>query len=94
MEKRGTPVDSLPGGLFRNARAAPADAPHRFRHDITAISSIAAVPSILEVLVASTGLRVAFIARITHDAWTACAVLDGAGFGLKVGDQLDVETTL
>lgn len=65
-----------------------------FRQDITAISRIAAVPSILEVLLETTGLRVAFVARITHDSWTACAVLDRAGFGLNVGDQLDIETTL
>jgi signal transduction histidine kinase len=34
------------------------------------------------------------IARVTQDSWTTCAVLDKLNFGLKVGDGLDVTTTL
>jgi hypothetical protein len=36
----------------------------------------------------------AAVARVTEGAWTACAVRDGIGFGLKPGGQLDVHTTL
>jgi hypothetical protein len=61
--------------------------------DVTAISRLEAVHLILRVLSRSTGLRVALVARVTKDSWTACAVLDEAGFGLKPGDQLELQTT-
>lgn len=61
--------------------------------DVTVIGRLEAVQLILRVLSRSTGLRVALVARVTKDSWTACAVLDNAGFGLKVGDQLDLQTT-
>ena len=41
-----------------------------------------------------TGLRFAAVARVTEDSWTACAVLDQLGFGLQVGGELEVTTTL
>lgn len=62
--------------------------------DIAAISRISAVPTILKVISETTGLRLALIARVTEDSWTACATLDRMNFGLRVGDQLDVATTL
>lgn len=62
--------------------------------DISAIQSISSVPTILEAVAAMTGLRFVCIARVTEDSWTNCAVLDKLGFGLKVGDGLDVATTL
>lgn len=61
---------------------------------IAAIQSISSVPTILEAVSALTGLRFVCIARVTDDSWTTCAVLDKLEFGLKVGDQLDVVTTL
>src|SRR4051812_8107506 len=62
--------------------------------DIAAIARIRAVPTVLQVVVESTGLRFAAIARVTKTSWTACAVHDSIAFGLKVGDCLDVATTL
>ncbi len=62
--------------------------------DISAISRINAVPAILQVISETTGLRFAAVARVTEDSWTACAVLDRINFGLKVGGELDVTTTL
>ncbi|MFL6657213.1 MAG: ATP-binding protein [Massilia sp.] len=62
--------------------------------DIAAIQAISSVPTILEAVAALTGLRFVCIARVTADSWTTCAVLDGLDFGLKVGDALDVTTTL
>ena len=62
--------------------------------DIASIQSISSVPTILEAVSALTGLRFVCIARVTDDSWTTCAVLDKLGFGLKVGDGLDVATTL
>lgn len=36
----------------------------------------------------------AAVARVTDAAWTACAVHDNIGFGLKTGGQLERHTTL
>jgi signal transduction histidine kinase len=63
-------------------------------HDVAAIQAIHAVPTILETVAAITGLGFVAIARVTQDSWTTCAVLDKLNFGLKVGDGLDVTTTL
>jgi signal transduction histidine kinase len=63
-------------------------------HDVAAIQAIGAVPTILETVAAITGLGFVCIARVTKDSWTTCAVLDKLNFGLKVGDGLDVTTTL
>lgn len=54
---------------------------------------IEAIQTILQILAQSTGLRIALVARVTDSSWTACAVLDNAGFGLKPGDQLPLEST-
>jgi signal transduction histidine kinase len=62
--------------------------------DVRTVSRISAVPSILQIVSETTGLRFAAVARVTENSWTACAVLDQLGFGLKVGGQLDVTTTL
>jgi signal transduction histidine kinase len=63
-------------------------------HDVAAIQAIGAVPTVLETVAAITGLGFVCIARVTQDSWTTCAVLDRLNFGLKVGDGLDVTTTL
>ncbi|RON34066.1 histidine kinase [Pseudomonas frederiksbergensis] len=62
--------------------------------DIATIGRISAVPAILRVISELTGLRFAAVARVTEDSWTACAVLDRLDFGLKVGDELDLVSTL
>ncbi|WP_229448231.1 GAF domain-containing sensor histidine kinase [Massilia sp. CF038] len=62
--------------------------------DIASIQSISSVSTILEAVSALTGLRFVCIARVTDNSWNTCAVLDQLGFGLKVGDELDVATTL
>lgn len=62
--------------------------------DIAAVSNISAVPTILKVVAELTGMRCTFVARVTADSWTACAVYDHLEFGLQIGDQLDVATTL
>ncbi len=61
--------------------------------DIAAIDRLEAVRLSLQVLRRATGLRIALVARVTESSWTACAVLDEAGFGLKPGDELDLSTT-
>ena len=61
--------------------------------DVEAIGRIAIVKTALEILRRTTGLRMALVARVTADSWTACAVLDDAGWGLSVGLELEVKTT-
>lgn len=61
--------------------------------DVEAIDRLEGVRSILEVLRQATGLRSALVARVTEVSWTACTVLDDAGFGLKAGDELELTTT-
>lgn len=62
--------------------------------DIVTIGRISAVPAILQVIRELTGLRFAAVARVTEESWTACAVLDQLNFGLQVGGELDLVTTL
>ena len=57
------------------------------------VDRIDAVQSILKVLARSTGMRIALVAQVTSDSWTARAVLDEAGWGLKPGDKLELRTT-
>ncbi|TDH61350.1 GAF domain-containing sensor histidine kinase [Dankookia rubra] len=61
--------------------------------DIALVARIGAVPTILQILCDMTGLRFAAVARVTNHDWTACAVLDRIGFGLRPGGQLDLQTT-
>ena len=62
--------------------------------DITAISRIDAVASILEIVCRTTGMGFAAVARVTKDRWVACAVRDEIAFGLLPGGELDVKTTI
>ena len=67
--------------------------PRDLAEDVRAIGRLEAVGTALKVLRRTTGMRVALVARVTPDSWTACAVLDEAGYGLKPGDQLELSTT-
>ena len=55
---------------------------------------MASVPQILMTVADITGLGFVCVARVTANSWTACAVLDRLNFGLGVGGELDVKTTL
>ena len=68
--------------------------PDRLPPPVREIQAIGAVGQILETVAMLTGLGFVAIAHVTEDSWTTCAVLDKLGFGLKVGDGLDVTTTL
>lgn len=61
---------------------------------VRGIQAISAVPQILETVASLTGLGFVAIAHVTATSWTTCAVRDQLDFGLKVGDGLDVTTTL
>lgn len=62
--------------------------------DLEAVRKISIVPTMLEVICQTTGMGFAAIARVTTDRWLACSVWDEAGFGLKEGGELKIETTL
>ncbi|SUX48706.1 GAF domain-containing sensor histidine kinase [Chryseobacterium indoltheticum] len=66
----------------------------KFEKNIKDINQIPAVANILEVICNTTGMGYAVIARVTEDRWIACAVNDKINFGLGVGGELKVETTL
>ena len=69
-------------------------APHDFQGDLIAVASIAAVPTILDVVCRTTGMGFAAIARVTENRWVACSVRDDIAFGLQPGGELQIATTL
>ena len=62
--------------------------------DISAVARIDAVGQILDVVCRITGMGFAAVARVTDVHWTACAVRDQIGFGLPIGAQLPLKSTL
>jgi signal transduction histidine kinase len=74
--------------------AATSDTAEEIARDVSAVNKIAAVPTLLEVLCETTGMRFAAVARVSETTWTACLVKDDINFGLKPGQQLDLESTL
>lgn len=65
-----------------------------FEKDIEQVNQIPAVANILEVICSTTGMGYAVVARVTENRWIACAVNDKINFGLGIGGELKVETTL
>jgi len=64
------------------------------RNAIAIFDAMPTLPAILKLLRDQTDMRFIGIARVTPERWVTCAVLDDAGLGLKIGDELDVNTTL
>jgi len=62
--------------------------------DVKRIGRLGSVPTILQTVAHTTGLRFAAIARVTDTSWTACAVHDAIDFGLKPGGELVLESTI
>ncbi|MBN6151186.1 GAF domain-containing sensor histidine kinase [Xanthomonas sp. AmX2] len=75
-------------------RARPVVPDPDLERDIAAIGRIAAVPTILQVVSRTTGMRFSAVARVTETTWTACAVYDQIAFGLAPGGQLQLESTI
>ncbi|CAN7282664.1 GAF domain-containing sensor histidine kinase [Rhizobium sp. LjRoot98] len=61
---------------------------------VDAIAQISAVPTILDVVCRTTGMRFAAVARVSTDRWIACGVQDNLAFGLEPGGELKIETTI
>lgn len=53
-----------------------------------------AIKELLEQVCALTGMGFAAVARVTDARWIACQVLDRIEFGLKPGDELELQTTI
>jgi GAF domain-containing protein len=68
--------------------------PHDFQDDLDAIAAIPAIPTLLEVVCRTTGLRFAAVARVTNERWVCLASKDEMGFGLTPGGELEVATTI
>ena len=82
---------------FLTGEAAVSDViplPATIAQDIRIVSTIDAVPAILDVICRITGMRFAAVARVTETKWTVCAVRDGIDFGLEPGGELELETTI
>ncbi|MBP8231502.1 MAG: GAF domain-containing protein [Rhizorhabdus sp.] len=62
--------------------------------DVAAIRSIDAVPSVLDLASARSGMAFAGICRVTPDRWMACAISDRIGLGISAGDELSLKTTI
>ena len=62
-------------------------------HDLATFSRIESIETILNLLCKTTGLRLAVVARVTSETWTACAILDNLNFGLKTGQNLELADT-
>jgi GAF domain-containing protein len=68
--------------------------PDELAEDLAAIARIGCVGSMLELCCRLTGMHYAAISRVTDSRWMACAVRDEAGFGVAVGDELVLDTTI
>jgi signal transduction histidine kinase len=62
--------------------------------DVDLIGRLTVVPTILQVVAHTTGMRFTAVARVTETSWTACAVYDHINFGLKPGGELALESTI
>ncbi|TPG08393.1 GAF domain-containing protein [Rhodanobacter glycinis] len=77
------------------ADSTPGISKHRpITADLEAIRRIGSVPTILQAVAHTTGMRFAAIARVTDTDWTVCAVHDLIDFGLKPGEELVLESTI
>jgi len=64
-----------------------------FNQTIKDVQSIKILPTILDVILQSTGLGFAAVARVTSEKWITCAIRDNLQFGLVPGEELDIKTT-
>lgn len=96
MQLRLTALDSddddAPATVFRApARVVPDPA---LQDDLASVAAVPGLHALLEAVARATGMRFAAVARVTDDRWTACAVYDLIDFGLRPGQDLELETTI
>ncbi len=61
--------------------------------DAGMVEGTRSLETVMRVLRRVTGLRIVLVARQTESSWTACSVLDDAGYGLTAGDELTLSDT-
>ncbi|WP_233235636.1 GAF domain-containing sensor histidine kinase [Bordetella sp. LUAb4] len=64
------------------------------QYDVELIKRISAIPAILDVVCATTGMGFSAVARVTSDQWIACQVRDDIAFGLLPGGELELRSTI
>ena len=69
-------------------------AEQELQDDIRAVQDISSVSTMLDVICRVTGMGFAAITRLTTCRWVACCVRDDISFGVKPGDELELETTI
>ena len=62
--------------------------------EIEDIKQISTIPTMLEVICRTTGMRMSVVAKVTEGRWIACSVRDEIAFGLLPGGELKIETTI
>lgn len=67
---------------------------YSFDTDIVAVQRVPGVEKMLEEMCALTGMGFAAIARVTSERWIACQLVDRIEFGMKPGDELQIQTTI
>ena len=65
-----------------------------FRQDVRLVGLISDLAMILEACATATDMGFVAVARVTEDRWITCAALDRVSFGLRPGDELDVDSTI
>ncbi|AIM36865.1 hypothetical protein KO02_09270 [Sphingobacterium sp. ML3W] len=61
---------------------------------ILQIDSVSSIKNILETVCAITGMGLGVVAHVTERQWIACSVRDTIGIGLRVGQPLDIHSTI
>ena len=64
------------------------------QNDVDNILKIPSILPILNVICKTTGMRFAAVARVTDKHWVTCLSQDEIDFGLKPGDELELQTTI
>ncbi|QPM91955.1 Adaptive-response sensory-kinase SasA [Pseudooceanicola algae] len=73
--------------------AAFLDGTHKFQADIEMLANSPLIGTILETVMLATNMRFAAVARVTADHWVACRTVDEVNFGLKAGDEIEIQST-
>ena len=90
MKRKNEGLKDAESGLSPGQSPAESGA----NHDVDRVASLRTVPAILKAVAELTRMRFVVIAKVTQKQWLACAVLDEMEFGLPVGGELEVATTL
>lgn len=65
-----------------------------FQEDIEDINRIPGIENLLRIVCHTTGMGFSAVARVTEEHWITCCVHDAISFGLKPGDELEIQTTI